>query len=155
MRDRIAAVLFALSGAPTTLIMPFFLLWIAVNDQLPMMGGVKALSGGPFEQLGPRAMALLGIPFLMTSFFELVAARRLWRHERRGRVLGLSLLAPTEIFAIGYDLPIWHVLVALRSAALVPGLLKDGDPRPAAADPLRHHRARRATAHTSRRRWRI
>lgn len=122
--DRAVAVLFALSGLPTTLIMPFFLVWIAVNDQLPMMGGVKALGGGPFEQLGPRAMALLGIPFVATSVLELVAARRTWQHEGRGRVLGLSLLAPTEIFAIGYDLPIWHALVALRSAALVPGLLR-------------------------------
>ena len=35
-------------------------------------------------------------------------------------------LVPTEIFAIGYALPIWHILVALRSAALLPGLLTDG-----------------------------
>lgn len=125
MMDRAAAILFALSGLPTTLVMPFFLVWIAVNDQLPMMGGVRGLSGGPFEQLGPRAMAVLGIPFVATSVLELVAARRLWRHERGGRVLGLWLLAPTELFAIGYDLPIWHVLVALRSAAVAPGLLKD------------------------------
>ena len=124
MTDRVAAVLFATSGVPATLIMPFFLVWIAVNDQLPVMGGVKGLGGGPFEQLGPRAMALLGIPFLATSVLEVVAARWLWRHEHRGRVLGLSLLAPTEIFAIGYDLPIWHALVALRSAAVVRGLLE-------------------------------
>ncbi|HET7699751.1 MAG TPA: hypothetical protein VFM06_02660 [Candidatus Limnocylindria bacterium] len=124
MTDRVAAILFALTGVPTTLVMPFFLVWIAVNDQLPMMGGVKGLSGGPFEPLGPRAMALLGIPFVATSVLELVAARWLWRRERRGRVLGLSLLIPTEVFAIGYDLPIWHVLTALRSAALVAGLLR-------------------------------
>ena len=123
--DRVAAALFALSGVPTTLVMPFFLAWIAVNDQLPMMGGVRGLSGGPFEQLGPRAMALLGIPFVATSVLELVAARRLWRRERGGRTLGLLLFAPTELFAIGYDLPIWHILVALRSAALVPGVVRD------------------------------
>ena len=126
MTDRAAAVLFAMSGLPTTLILPFFLAWIAVNDQLPMLGGVKAMGGGPFEQLGPRAMAVLGLPFVVTSVLELVAARWLWRGERRGRVLGLALLAPTEIFAVGYDLPIWHVLVALRSAAIVPGLLRKG-----------------------------
>ena len=124
MTDRVAAVLFAMSGVPSVLIMPFMLVWIAVNDQLPVVSGVKALGGGPFEQLGPRGMALLGIPFIAVSVLEVVTARRLWRQERRGRVLGLSLLVPTEIFAIGYDLPIWHVLVALRSAALVPGFLR-------------------------------
>ena len=121
--DRIAAVLFAMSGVPTTLVMPFFLVWILVNDSLPVMGGVRGLSGGPFEQLGPRAMALLGIPFIATSVLEIVAARRLWRGQHGGRLLGLSLLVPTEIFAIGYDLPIWHGLVAVRSAALAAGLV--------------------------------
>lgn len=125
MTDRAAAVLFALTGVPATVIMPFFLAWIAVNDQLPMLGGVRGLGGGPFEQLGPRAMALLGIPFVATSVLEIVAARWLWRHERPGRVLGLALLVPTEIFAIGYALPIWHFLVPLRSVALLPGLLTD------------------------------
>ena len=125
MMDRIAAGLFATSGIPTTLVMPLFLVWILVSDSLPTMGGVRGLSGGPFEQLGPRAMALLGIPFIATSVLEIVAARRLWRGQRGGRVLGLSLLVPTEIFAIGYDLPIWHALVAARSAALAAGLVME------------------------------
>jgi hypothetical protein len=121
--DRAAAVLFALSGVPAVLVMPFLLAWIFVNDSLPVMSGVRVMSGGPFEQLGPRAMALLGIPFVATSVFEIIAARRLWRGDRSGRSLGLALLAPTEIFAVGYDLPLWHGLVALRSAAVAAAML--------------------------------
>lgn len=120
--DRVAAVLFAASGVPATLVMPVLLVWILANDSLPMMGGVRVMSGGPFEQLGPRAMALLGIPFVATSVLEVVAARRLWRQDGSGRTLGLWLLAPTELFAIGYDLPIWHGLVALRTAAIAAAL---------------------------------
>lgn len=121
--DRTAAVLFALSGVPAALFMPFLLAWIFVNDSLPVMSGVRVMSGGPFEQLGPRAMAILGIPFIATSVLEIIVARRLWRGDRRGRTLGLALLAPTELFAVGYDLPLWHGLVALRTAAVAAAIV--------------------------------
>lgn len=119
--NRAAAVAFGITAVPGVLVMPFFLAWIAANDRLPVLGGAKAFGGGPFEELGARAVALLGLPFVITSALELLAARWLWRSERRGSVLGVALAPATSVFAVGYALPIWYALIPLRTLLVALG----------------------------------
>ena len=119
--SRLAAIGFGATGIPGVVVMPFFLAWIAANDRLPVMGGATAFGGGPLETLGPRGVALIGVPFLITSALEVVAMRWLWRGERRGSVLGAALAPLTSVFAVGYDLPIWYALIPMRTLLLALG----------------------------------
>jgi hypothetical protein len=77
--------------------------------------------GGGFIQdnFDNPAFILFAAVFGVIGGLELVAARWLKRHQRRGTVLAWALLAPGTALSVGFMLPIWLVLNPIKAILLL------------------------------------
>ncbi len=80
-----------------------------VHRELPMMGGVRALSG-PFESLGMDAFIVAGIVYMVVSALKILAGYWLSNARLDGAVLGVILIGLSAIFWYGFELPIGPLL---------------------------------------------
>lgn len=109
-------------GLPT----PFVLAYLRQNGQLPMTPfGFRSHAGGPFEQLPADAFVAVGGLFVAACAVDVVAARWLWRGERRGATLGLAMTPVQLVFAIGFAFPFLLLALPIRVGLILaarPGL---------------------------------
>jgi hypothetical protein len=97
--------------------MPLALAHRARTGHLPMTPwGFRAFEGGPFDRLDPTAFASLGWALVGVCAANAVAGTWLWRHERRGAVLGLAMTPPTLALGTGYLLPLMLIQIPIRAA---------------------------------------
>lgn len=113
-----AAVLGGILGAITVLGTPPVLLELQRTGELPIIFGDRALGGGPFETLPVATLLTLGWAFVGLSVLEFVAARWLWRGQRRGGRLALLLTVAGAPFWVGFLLPHWLLGGVIRAALL-------------------------------------
>lgn len=118
---RLGAILFALTGVMGVTGMPPIAFYILREGRLPIIGGVPAAGGGPFEQLGPAPMGGLALGFAALSALEVVTARLLWQDRRTGAQLAIALFPPSLACWIGFALPIWLGIGPLRMVLLALG----------------------------------
>jgi len=96
------------------------IVYVIRNRALPMIGPIRAMSG-PFEALGLDAMILLALLFLVINLLHNLAGYWLWKSQRKGGILAISLLALSAIFWWGFALPIPPVLGLLLAGLLAAG----------------------------------
>lgn len=111
---RLSAALHALTGVATLLVTPPILVKAAVDGAFPIIGGVRVMGGGPFELLGFRAMLTLGWLFAAVGALETWAAVQLWRQRPAGGMLAAGLVAVGLPFWVGFALPLWPPVAAVR-----------------------------------------
>jgi len=111
---RLSAVLHALTGVLTLVVTPPILAKAAADGEFPVIGGVRVLGGGVFELLGFRSMLALGWLFIAVGALESAAAVQLWRMRRAGWTLTAGLIPLGLPFWIGFALPLWPPVAALR-----------------------------------------
>lgn len=87
---------------------------------LPRIGQIRGLAG-PFESLGMDAMILLALLFSTINLLYIPAGYWLWKSQRKGGNLGVSLLAPSAAFWWGFALPIPPTVGLLLAGLLVAG----------------------------------
>jgi hypothetical protein len=87
---------------------------------LPVLGQIRALSG-PFEALGMGAMILLALIFLVINLLHLLAGTWLWKSQRKGGTLEISLLGLSVVFWYGFALPIPPLVGLLETGLLAAG----------------------------------
>ena len=113
-----AATLGGVFGAITALGMLPVLLELQRTGELPLMFGVRAGGGGPFESLPASSLLALGWALVGLSILEPLAARWLWQGQRRGGRLAVLLTVAGAPFWIGFALPYWLVVGPLRVVLL-------------------------------------
>lgn len=111
---RLSAALHAVMGVLTLVVTPPILLKAAADGEFPVIGGVRVLGGGAFELLGFRSMLALGWLFAAVGALEAAAAVQLWRTRRVGWTLAAGLVPVGLPFWIGFALPLWPPVAALR-----------------------------------------
>jgi hypothetical protein len=87
---------------------------------LPILGQIRALSG-PFEALGMGMMITLAVLFLVINLLHLLAGIWLWKSQRKGGTLEISLLGLSVVFWFGFALPIPPVVGLLEAGLLAAG----------------------------------
>lgn len=118
---RIASVLFYVTGVGGVISLPVMLAFVMRNRALPEAFGITFLSG-PFERrLGLDAVVLLGWVQFALSGLEILAARWLWRSQRKGAWLGLALFPPSLVLWIGFAAPGPLLVGPVRVAAIAIG----------------------------------
>jgi hypothetical protein len=83
-------------------------------------GQFRGMSG-PFEALGMDAMILLAILFGAINLLYILAGYWLWKSQRKGGIMAISLLALSVLFWWGFALPF-----GLFVGPLLAGLLAVG-----------------------------
>lgn len=111
---RLAAVLHALTGVTTLIVTPLILVRAAADGAFPEIGGVRVMGGGPFEALGLRSMLALGWLFTAIGGLEAWTAVQLWRQRRVGGTLAAVLIPVGLPFWLGFALPLWPPVAAIR-----------------------------------------
>ena len=81
--------------------------------------GFPTYGDGPFEDVGIHTTVPLLVAFLLVCGAELVVGWLLWRHQRRGGLLALALLALELPFWIGFALPLGPVAGLARTVLVL------------------------------------
>jgi len=103
------SVLFYLDALLWLLGVGLTLRYAFVHRSLPVIAGVRALSG-PFESLGMDAFVVAGMLYLVVSALKIMAGFWLWNTRLDGAVLGLILVGLSAIFWYGFELPIGPII---------------------------------------------
>jgi hypothetical protein len=119
MAVRIAAASL-IGDAAFGIAMPLALAHRARTGELPMTPwGFRAFAGGTFDRLDPAAFAALGWVLVGVCAGEALAGRWLWRGERRGAVLAVTMTPPALALGTGYMLPLLLLPIPIRVAVIV------------------------------------
>jgi hypothetical protein len=80
--------------------------------------GFRAFSG-PFEDLGQRRFAALGLAFVGVCAVDALAGIWLWRGRRRGARLGLAMTPIVLVLGSGFALPFLLVPAPIRAGLIL------------------------------------
>ncbi len=117
----LAAILYCWFGLAFLISSLLIVIYTLRNGELPVMFGIKMLSGPFSERLGLDAVIAATVPWGVVNVLELVAGYWLWKSRKQGGKLALVLFPAGMIFWIGYALPIMVVIGPLRVLLLAMG----------------------------------
>lgn len=83
-------------------------------------GQFRGMSG-PFEALGMDAMILLAILFGAINLLYILAGYWLWKSQRKGGMMAISLLGLSVLFWWGFALPFGLIVGPLLAGSLAVG----------------------------------
>jgi hypothetical protein len=115
---RVAAVLTWISGVGLGVSCVLCIRSLAAGRGIATVLGYPAFGQGPFERHGVPTTVSLVAGFLVICVAECIAGALLWRGQRAGTVLALSLLPFGAIYWWGFALP-YPPLLALARVAFV------------------------------------
>jgi hypothetical protein len=115
---KVAAVSFV-SDAAFGMAMPIALVHLARRGELPMTPfGFRAFSG-PFEHLGSRRFAALGVALTGVCMLDVLSGIWLWQGRRRGATLGIAMTPLTLGLGAGFALPFLLIPAPIRAAVVL------------------------------------
>jgi hypothetical protein len=119
-----ASILCFVFGVGWTIGAPRSIVYMIRNRTLRVIetpiGQIRGMAG-PFEALGMDAMILLALLFLAINVVYILAGYWLWKSQRKGGILAISLLALSVIFWWGFALPFPPVVGLLLAGLLAAG----------------------------------
>jgi hypothetical protein len=118
---RVAAVLLGFTAVIGLFIMPAVATYVLRTGRLPEVFGVRLLSGGPFEALGPRTMGWLALALAPLGVLEALACALLWRGHTMGARLAALITPVGLVFWVGFALPYGFVSGTPRAVLLALG----------------------------------
>lgn len=117
-----SAVLYLLSGLGFGIVGGVYVLpYMIQYRELPIVFGIRALSGGFIEGWGIDALIAAQVLLLVVSVLELVAGPMLWKSRRWGAILAFALFPVSFALGIGLLIPARLILDPLRVALLILG----------------------------------
>ncbi len=84
------------------------------------MGQIRGFAG-PFEALGIDFMIAALVLFYITSLLGIPAGYWLWKSQRKGGILAISLLVLSTVFWFGFALPFPPIVGLLLAGLLAAG----------------------------------
>jgi hypothetical protein len=114
-----ASFLYYLSGVGGGLANLAVLAYWLRKHRLPVVLGIELNSGGPFSP--PDRYTVFACLFIASLGADVIAARLLQKHRRRGGVVGLALAPVGFAFGVGFELPFWLALSPLTALLIAAG----------------------------------
>ena len=121
MASRISAGLLLINGLGFGIPSVLAILSLLRGRGIAFVMGFPAYGRGHFEPIGIQSTVPLIGGFLLVCVLECVAGVLLWRGQRVGAILALTLLAFGAIYWWGFALPYAWLVRGLASAAILIG----------------------------------
>jgi len=116
---RLASALSAILGAGFGIGATWTVTHLLQHDELPMTPWGFRSMAGPFEDLGPGPLVVLGVGLVALCAVDVIAAVWLWQGRRRGGILSLITAVPCLALAIGFALPFLLLGIPVRTALVL------------------------------------